>query len=74
MSVKPEQACGRFAYRYGMTEARMRWRDAEPLTEINGEFSAVLASVDALRAAWEDVLSRVTAEDFAESRRRTHGR
>jgi hypothetical protein len=54
-----------------MTEARMRWRDVEPSTEINGELSAVLASVDALRAAWEDVLSRVTPEDFAESRRRS---
>lgn len=49
----------------------MRWRDVEPLAGINGELGAVLASVDALRAARDDVLSRVTPEDFTESRRRS---
>lgn len=54
-----------------MTEVRMRWRDVEPLPEINGDLSAVLANVDVLREAWEDVLSRESPEDFAESRQRS---
>lgn len=49
----------------------MRWRDVEPLPEINGDLSAVLANVDVLREAWEDVLSRESPEDFAESRQRS---
>lgn len=49
----------------------MRWRDVEPVPETNGDLSAVLANVDVLRAAWEDVLSRESPEDFTESRRRS---
>jgi hypothetical protein len=45
------------------------WREVEPLHEINGELKAVLASVDALRAAWEDALGQVGPEEFAEGRR-----
>lgn len=47
------------------------WREVEPLHEINGELKAVLASVDALRAAWEDALGQVGPEEFAEGRRRS---
>jgi hypothetical protein len=32
---------------------------------------AVLASVDALRVAWEEALARVSPEEFAEARRRS---
>lgn len=41
------------------------------MPEINGDLSAVLANVDVLREAWEDVLSRESPEDFAESRQRS---
>jgi hypothetical protein len=54
-----------------MIGATMRWRDVDPVPETNGDLSAVLANVDVLRAAWEDVLSRVSPEDFTESRRRS---
>lgn len=49
----------------------MRWRDVGPVPEVNGDLGAVLANVDVLRTAWEDVLSRESQEDFAESRRRS---
>jgi len=49
----------------------MRWHDVEHVPETNGDLTAVLANVDVLRDAWEDVLSRASPEDFAESRRRS---
>jgi len=54
-----------------MTEVVIPWREVEPLTEANGDLQAVLASVDALRVAWEEALAQVGPEEFAEGRRRS---
>jgi hypothetical protein len=54
-----------------MTEVTMHWRDVEPVPDINGDLSAVLANVGVYRDSWEDILSREASEDFAESRRRS---
>jgi hypothetical protein len=54
-----------------MAEVTCRWRDVEPIPETNGEIEAVLASVDALRGAWQDALDQVGPEEFAEGRRRS---
>ena len=51
----------------------MRWRDVQPLPEINGDLSAVLANVDVLREPGKTVLSRESPEDFTESRQRSLG-
>jgi Fic family protein len=43
----------------------------EPLPEINGAVHPVLATVDALRSAWEEALGRSSPEEFAEARQRS---
>lgn len=50
---------------------RRRWADVEPLRVENGELRQVLASVDALREAWEVSLEQASADEFAEARRRS---
>jgi fido (protein-threonine AMPylation protein) len=54
-----------------MGQKAIPWREVEPLGETNGDLCAVLDSVDALRAAWEDALAHVSRDDFAEARRRS---
>ena len=49
----------------------MRWREVEPLPELNGTVAPVLSTVDALRAAWEESLSYASPEEFAEARQRS---
>lgn len=50
---------------------RLRWAEVEPLGAMNGELKQVLASVDALREAWEVSLEQASAGEFAEARRRS---
>ncbi|MGH3550459.1 MAG: Fic family protein [Pseudonocardiaceae bacterium] len=50
---------------------RFQWTEVEPLGVVNGELSQVLASVDALREAWEVSLARASAGELAEARRRS---
>lgn len=47
------------------------WGDVEPLPPVNGDLAGVLASVDTLRSAWADALSRVTPNELAEARQRS---
>jgi hypothetical protein len=54
-----------------MIEVTLPWREVEPLIEVNGDLHAVLASVDALRRAWEEALEQVSPEEFAEARRKS---
>ncbi|MBG0813338.1 Fic family protein [Planomonospora sp. ID82291] len=49
----------------------MRWRDVDPLPELNGGVAAILASADALKGAWEDWLTHSSEEEFRQSRRRS---
>ncbi len=62
---------GLLVYPHRMTPVTIRWREVEPLAETNGDLQAVLESVDALRAAWEEALAQVGPEEFAEGRRRS---
>ncbi|MGH3774051.1 MAG: Fic family protein [Pseudonocardiaceae bacterium] len=52
-------------------ENRLRWTEVEPLGVVNGELKQVLASVDALREAWEVSLAQASTGEFAEARRRS---
>ncbi|HWR46344.1 MAG TPA: hypothetical protein VN327_01820 [Pseudonocardiaceae bacterium] len=52
-------------------EDRLRWAEVEPLGVVNGELMQVLASVDALREAWEVSLAQASPGEFAETRRRS---
>ncbi|HZN18000.1 MAG TPA: Fic family protein [Micromonosporaceae bacterium] len=47
------------------------WSEVDPLPEVNGTVEPVLATVDALRTAWDNALRRVLTEEFAEARRRS---
>lgn len=47
------------------------WREVDPLPEVNGAVEPVLATVDALRTAWDRALRRVSAAEFAEARQRS---
>lgn len=47
------------------------WGEVDPLPEVNGAVEPVLATVDALRTAWDNSLRRVSPEEFAEARRRS---
>lgn len=58
-------------YPHGMTEVTIPWREVQPLDELNGDLQAVIASVDALRGAWEEALAQVSSDEFAEARRRS---
>ncbi|MGH3566932.1 MAG: Fic family protein [Pseudonocardia sp.] len=48
-----------------------RWTEVEPLPPVNGDLEQLLASVDALRAAWEEALVSVAPAEFTEARRRS---
>jgi Fic family protein len=50
---------------------RIAWREVEPLAAVNGSVEPVLATVDALRTAWDDALGRVLPEEFTEARQRS---
>jgi len=52
-------------------EDRLLWTEVEPLGVVNGELRQVLASVDALREAWEVSLAQASPGEFAEARRRS---
>lgn len=54
-----------------MNEVVERWRDVEPLHPVNGDTKNLLATVDTVRGAWDEYLSRVSPEEFDEARRRT---
>jgi hypothetical protein len=54
-----------------VTEVRIPWREVEPLPAVNGTVEPVLATVDALRTAWEEALGRVSSAEFAEARQRS---
>lgn len=47
------------------------WRRVRPLVALNGDLSQILASVDALQRAWQDVVSQASAEEFREARQRS---
>ncbi len=47
------------------------WRPVEPLGQLNGELQQVLASVDTLRAAWQEFIDSANREEFEEARRRS---
>jgi Fic family protein len=47
------------------------WREIEPIGEINGDIKNLLATVDTVRAAWEEHLRIVSPEEFEATRRRT---
>ena len=49
----------------------VRWHEIEPLSTINGDTENLLATVDTVRAAWEEHRRLVTPEEFEEARRRT---
>ncbi|GAA1835391.1 hypothetical protein GCM10009682_61990 [Luedemannella flava] len=49
----------------------MRWREVEPLPDLNGTVTPVLSTVDALRVAWEESIRHASAEEFAEARQRS---
>ncbi|UCM88293.1 Fic family protein [Streptomyces marincola] len=53
-----------------MTRRDMPWAEVEPLPELNGDLTSLLASVHALRRAWKAVVSANT-EAFQEARRRS---
>jgi fido (protein-threonine AMPylation protein) len=50
---------------------RLLWTEVEPLGVVNGELRQVLASVDALREAWDVSLAQASPGEFAEARRRS---
>ncbi len=52
-------------------EDRLQWAEVEPLGAANGELMQVLASVDALREAWDVSLAQASPGEFAEARRRS---
>lgn len=52
-------------------EVRVRWTEVEPLGAVNGELANVLASVDALREAWDLSLAQASRGEFNEARRRS---
>jgi Fic family protein len=52
-------------------EARIQWAEVEPLGVVNGELRQVLASVDALREAWDVSIGQASPGEFAEARRRS---
>ncbi|MGH3683532.1 MAG: Fic family protein [Pseudonocardiaceae bacterium] len=52
-------------------EKRFPWTEVEPLGTMNGELRQVLASVDALREAWEVSLAQASRGEFDEARRRS---
>ncbi|HET8640736.1 MAG TPA: Fic family protein [Pseudonocardiaceae bacterium] len=54
-----------------MTSEVIRWREIVPLTAINGDTENLLATVDTLRAAWEEHLQLVSREEFEAARLRT---
>lgn len=47
------------------------WRPFPEPQELNGDLAGVLASVDSLQRAWEDVIRLSEPEEFAEARRRS---
>lgn len=52
-------------------EERIPWREVQPARSINGDLQQVLASVDALRGAWKDVISNASPDEFTEARERS---
>lgn len=52
-------------------DAVERWTEVEPLPPVNGDLLQLLASVDTLRASWEEALSHVTPREFNEARQRS---
>lgn len=54
-----------------MAQQDFRWREVEPLPDVNGDTRNLLATVDTLRVAWEEHLNQVSREEFEETRRRT---
>lgn len=51
--------------------ADLPWRAVEPLPEINGDVTALLATIDDLKAIWEEAVASPDPEEFAEARRRS---
>lgn len=47
-----------------------RWREIEPLGEVNGGLPALLDTVDTLRIAWRQALDGVSPHEFEEARHR----
>lgn len=54
-----------------MSELVLPWRDVSPPEPINGGIHSLLATVDALRRAWEEGIKRASPEDFTTARIRT---
>lgn len=54
-----------------MNEAVVRWREVTPIPTLNGDTDNLLATVDAVRSAWDEHLTLVSPEEFAETRHRT---
>jgi prophage maintenance system killer protein len=51
--------------------AHIGWEEVDPLEPINGDVSSVLATVDTLRSAWEEFVTTVSEDEFAEARQRS---
>jgi hypothetical protein len=47
------------------------WQWVSPLEAVDGSLEPLLATVDTLRAAWEEFVDQVSEEEFAEARRRS---
>lgn len=61
-----------FEYGLVVSESTVdRWVDVESMPTVNGDLGQVLASVDALRSAWEDALNRVDTHEFSAARQRS---
>lgn len=59
-------------YRLRMVESPVdRWVDVESIPHVNSDLVPLLASVDALRSAWEDAVIRVDPHEFSEARQRS---
>ncbi|MER6015742.1 Fic family protein [Streptomyces bluensis] len=53
-----------------MSQKRVPWRPIEPLSRLNGEIAARLASVDALQVAWKAVQASASPEEVEASLKR----
>jgi prophage maintenance system killer protein len=62
---------GRLYDPYVAEPAQIPWQEVDPLEPVDGDVSSVLATVDTLRAAWEEFISTVSEDEFAEARQRS---
>ncbi|WP_283138480.1 Fic family protein [Rhizohabitans arisaemae] len=49
----------------------LSWCEVDPMPPVNGDVGSILASVDALRGAWEDWLKGTSQEEFLAARQRS---